>query len=290
MKLDANDKLQLSSDPKAGVEYRLESLSIDAVTGETTTTVEGMARFYLPATDDHKTKTVIGDNDLAIYAGDSYDIALDASEEGFAAYVYIRDASAPTSYEFEFGLPSGFKLSEDGEGGIEVLNVEGDVIGTVAPPWAVDANGDSAPTAYKLRDNVLVQTVEHVGAVYPVVSDPEVRWSWTSVTRHFYIGDEEEYSDLGDGLSEVEDFVEDYKREVCGTISTAISLTSFIKAIKSSPTSIPSAILSGLDRTINIACNMYIKPSANAMQDAVDEIREDVLSDPLPDRCEVQLQ
>ena len=78
-----------------------------------------------------------------------------------------------TSYEFEFGLPSG-----DGEGGIEVLNVEGDVIGTVAPPWAVDANGDSVPTAYKLRDNILARTVEHAGAVYPVVADPSVTLGW----------------------------------------------------------------------------------------------------------------
>ena len=178
IKLDANAKLQLSTNPKAGVEYRLESLTIDSATRVATTTVEGIARFYLPVTDDHRAKMVIGSNDMAIYPGESYDVALDASEDGFSAYMFIHDASAPTSYEFGFTLPSGFKLNEDGAGGIEILNADDDVVGSVAAPWAVDSKGDPVQTAYKLRDNALVQTVSHIGSAYPVVADPTYTLGW----------------------------------------------------------------------------------------------------------------
>ena len=49
-----------------------------------TTNLEGVARFYLPATDAHDVKSVTSGNDLAVYSGTSFDIALDASQEGFS--------------------------------------------------------------------------------------------------------------------------------------------------------------------------------------------------------------
>ena len=63
----------------------------------------------------------------------------------------VRDENAPVSYEFSHYLPAGFKLSEDGEGGIEVLNARQEVVGVIAAPWAVDANGVAVQTEYKLR-------------------------------------------------------------------------------------------------------------------------------------------
>lgn len=178
VKLSANDMLSASTDPKDGVAYRLESMSIDATTGEATTTLEGIARFYPPAMDSHDDKVILGNNDMVIYRGTTYDIALDAAENGFAFYVVVLNENAPTSYEFEFELPQGFTLREDGSGGIEILNVEGAVVGEVAPPWAADINGESVPTEYSLRDDMLVQTVEHIGAEYPVVADPTYTLGW----------------------------------------------------------------------------------------------------------------
>ena len=176
--LDANDKLQVPTDPKDGIVYQLGSKVLDMSTGEVTTNLEGVARFYLPATDAHDVKSVTSGNDLAVYSGTSYDIALDASQEGFSAYVVVRDENAPVSYEFSHDLPAGFKLSEDGEGGIEVLNARQEVVGVIAAPWAVDANEVAVQTEYKLRGGVLVQTVNHIGAAYPVVADPSVTLGW----------------------------------------------------------------------------------------------------------------
>lgn len=174
VKLDANDKLTIPTDPKGGVEYRIESVTIDGSTGTVTTASRGVARFHLPATDAHKDKTTIDGNGIAIYAGTSYHIALDAAQDGFSAYVAVNDSSAPTRYEFGYDLPSGFKLSEDGAGGVEILDSENEVVGDIAPPWAVDANGAAVATAFKLVDDDLIQTIQHSSAAYPVVADPRI--------------------------------------------------------------------------------------------------------------------
>lgn len=98
----------------AGLEYvkkasRLGSVTIydevDPDTGETTTWFEGTARFYLPVTDTHKDLKVHNNGDLAVYAGNSYHIAVDASQFGFAAYIGILNENAPTAYEFGYELP-----------------------------------------------------------------------------------------------------------------------------------------------------------------------------------------
>ena len=172
VKLPDNDKLTVPDDPKDGIAYRLEYETYDAETGETTTVLEGVARFYPPAKDTHDDKSVHDDGALAVYAGDSYSIAADASRYGFAAYVAIHDATAPTAYEFGYELPEGYKLSEDGRGGIKVINGEDIIVGAILAPWALDADGQQVPTTFKLRGDTLVQTVEHTEAAYPVVADP----------------------------------------------------------------------------------------------------------------------
>jgi hypothetical protein len=42
------------------------------------------------------------------------------------------------------------------------------------PPWAIDKNGKKIPTHYEIRENNVVQVVEHLGedTSYPVVADP----------------------------------------------------------------------------------------------------------------------
>ena len=174
VKLNANDKLTIPSDPKAGIAYQLESLHINVSTGETTTVSEGVARLRLPATDAHDNKAVLGKNDMVIYRGTGYDIALNATGTGFSSYIVVLDENAPTDYEFEVDLPNGYKLNEDGNDGIEILDPDNQIVGAMSAPWAVDAKGDDVATAYKLRGHKLVQTLSHRGAEYPVVADPDI--------------------------------------------------------------------------------------------------------------------
>ena len=174
VKLSDNDKLAIPTDPDDGITYQLESLHIDATTGEVTTISNGVAQLSLPVMDAHDNKAVLGENDMAIYRGTNYDIALDATDDGFASYIVVLNENAPTDYEFGVELPSGYKLSEDGSNGIEILDEENEIVGEITAPWAVDSNGDSVPTVFKLRGDALVQTLQHSGSSYPVVADPSV--------------------------------------------------------------------------------------------------------------------
>lgn len=46
------------------------------------------------------------------------------------------------------------------------------IVTAVAPAWALDANGESVPTQYRIEGTTLVQVIDHHGATYPVVGDP----------------------------------------------------------------------------------------------------------------------
>lgn len=91
---------------------------------------------------------------------------------GTRSYVVIDDATAPTRYEFELDLPRGSSLTLSKEGGVEAIDANGEPIVYVRPPWATDADGNDIPTRFTIDGTTVIQTIEHEGAVYPVVGDP----------------------------------------------------------------------------------------------------------------------
>ena len=125
----------------------------------------------------------------ARYGSGSYELVVETNETGAATFIEIADSSAPEEYVFEFDLPKGWMLKvHDQSGAVAILNDSGEVVGGIAPPWAVDADGNDVTTAFDVRGkNKLVQTVQHEGADYPVVADPSVTfgrnvytwwWGW----------------------------------------------------------------------------------------------------------------
>ena len=59
---------------------------------------------------------------------------------------------------------------------------EVETIATVAPAWAVDANGTNLETHYEVDGNTITQVVE-TNTAYPVTADPNwLWWAWTSAT------------------------------------------------------------------------------------------------------------
>ena len=274
VKLDANDKLTIPTDPKDGVAYQLQSININVSTGETTTVSEGVARLYPPATDAHDDKAVLGDKDMAIYRGTNYDIALDATDTGFSTYIVVLNENAPTDYEFEVDLPSGYKLSEDGNDGIEILNSDNDVVGTMSAPWAVDANGNEIDTVYKLRGDKLVQTLSHQGAEYPVVADPNfsfgvgiyVRWSLT----------DDEPEDVIDDVGDWNDTIADWNCRLYGGSLAAVSLGMFKTLAQLTATQ--AGTLLGL----NLFGDGIFCGSVNSDRDDVNDALDDI-EDAMPD-------
>ena len=161
-------------------------------------------------------------------------------------------SSAPTDYEFSFDLSGGVKLSEDGNGGIEVLNEANRVVGIVAPPWAVDSNGMTVETTFKLRDGILVQTVAHQGAAYPVVADPSFSVGWAIYARWY---------DLADDPEE--------------TIEDAEDLLELIAAANCAGAPIAGTVLAGLFGTVvgSIHCAM-VTLSVGESLDALEDIED----------------
>ncbi|MFV1991461.1 MAG: hypothetical protein ACC652_12050 [Acidimicrobiales bacterium] len=105
----------------------------------------------------------------------TFSLAVSLITDGAAALVEIPGPDAPTEYVFDFEMPSGWSLVERADGSLTFVDSEGDITGTIAPPWAVDADGNEVETSFALRGtNTLVQTVKHEGASYPVVADPSI--------------------------------------------------------------------------------------------------------------------
>ncbi|MGW5864258.1 hypothetical protein ACWFRJ_19060 [Streptomyces sp. NPDC055239] len=134
----------------------------------------------LPATKD--VEGVKAGAGTVVYrdAATSTDIAVQPTTDGGArTLVTLKDDQAPETHRFRLDLPQGTGITEDGEGGFELHHESADGVhlpaGTIAAPWAKDANGNAVPTSYKLDGDDIVQTVEtDEKTVFPVVADPKM--------------------------------------------------------------------------------------------------------------------
>ena len=282
VKLGDNDKLTIPTDPTDGIVYQLESLHLDTTTGRFSTVAEGEVRLSLPVMDAHDDKAVLGENDMAIYRGTDYDLAMDATDTGFASYIVVLNENAPTDYEFEVELPTGYKLSEDDSNGIEILSPDNDVVGIMSAPWAVDANGDQIDTVYKLRGDSLVQTLTHSGAAYPVVADPEVEIHWTYIARVYFPGSA---ADWHDEIDDAGDYVDSWTVTVCWSSATIAAINAAVAAFFAPNT--PNAVISAIIATFYCGATSLTAIQAN---DALEEIEDDFLSDPLEADCKIEIQ
>lgn len=81
------------------------------------------------------------------------------------------------SADFKISIPEGFKAEVVTDGSIRLRSNEANVfVPFVKAPWAVDANGKKLPTSYSISGDMITQTVETVGASFPVVADPSIQW------------------------------------------------------------------------------------------------------------------
>ncbi|MYE76420.1 MAG: hypothetical protein F4232_08435 [Acidimicrobiaceae bacterium] len=90
----------------------------------------------------------------------------------FLALLLIEGVEAAIEYRFENAIPEGHSALLHADGSVRFFDAAGAEAGGIAAPWAIDADGTAIPTSYALDGTALVQTVEHRGAVYPVVPDP----------------------------------------------------------------------------------------------------------------------
>ena len=95
----------------------------------------------------------------------------------FMVLLQIDSADDATEYRFDNAVPEGHTAELQPNGSVTFTDADGNETAVIAPPWAYDATGAAIPTSFALDGSTLVQTVEHQGAVYPVIADP-CGWSW----------------------------------------------------------------------------------------------------------------
>lgn len=121
------------------------------------------------------------------YNAESYTIAATTRESGVAnaLYAIIDSENAPTSFRFDVNVNGQPALLEKDGDRVLVRDSQGSLMNSIAPAWAVDAQGVAVPTRYEIDGSSLVQIVEHKGAAYPVVADPAAECDALSCTLWF---------------------------------------------------------------------------------------------------------
>lgn len=114
-----------------------------------------------------------------------YSIVTNELENGMQTLIHIDNAEAPTEYRFPLRVPDGAEIIPFTEGSADSVGIflDGDLLATIATPWAHDANGTPLETSLAVEDGTLVQIVEHdSNSVFPITADPQIDWGWEQTT------------------------------------------------------------------------------------------------------------
>lgn len=123
----------------------------------------------------------------------STDVVVQVLDDGTRIATVIGDAGAPTRYTYALDPGTVAHLEEDGSVSLTqeatlTLPDTGEtvtgpaMVGSIAAPWAVDAEGRPVPTHYEVNGSTVIQVVDHTtaGVTYPVVADPQFSRSWAN--------------------------------------------------------------------------------------------------------------
>ena len=107
------------------------------------------------------------------------------------ASVTIAGPTSPDQYRFPLSIEDGASLALQDDGSVAVskkVSYPGEagsvitrtvVTSTIAPPWAVNADGLAVPTRYSLEGSTLVQHVDlSATTAFPIVADPFWSTAW----------------------------------------------------------------------------------------------------------------
>ncbi len=100
-------------------------------------------------------------------------IAVTDEGGGGAFRSLIHIPNLESNGEFEFSFSNDMTLTYLPDGGVAVRDNDGDILGTLDAPWAIDATGASVKTWYEIRQSTIVQhVVPNSSTHFPVVADP----------------------------------------------------------------------------------------------------------------------
>lgn len=141
---------------------------------------------HVPGTGTDSTAAVSGDKAFFadVGSGPDTDLLVAPAPQGVELAFQLRSADSPADPTLALDLPAGAELrvhtqtppfAEGRAGAAEVVG-GGRTLATVAPPVAVDADGQPVAASYEARGNDLVVHVDHRGrdVRYPILVDPYV--------------------------------------------------------------------------------------------------------------------
>jgi hypothetical protein len=113
------------------------------------------------------------DGVMSAAVGSDYVAIAEPLEGGdFRMAVVLEDASAPTSLSYSFDLRIGVTPQPTADGGYSFVDASGQIVGGLAAPWALDANGHGVPVAYSFEGNTLTRIVTPTAeTAFPVVTN-----------------------------------------------------------------------------------------------------------------------
>lgn len=127
---------------------------------------------------------VARDGTVVYHSDGPVDLAVQAVDTGVRVQTVLADATAPTEFTYDF---DGLTPILNADGSV-TLTVPGDgfnvQLGSLAVPWALDANGAAVPTRFRVEGAAVIQEVDHLraGIAYPVVADPWYKYDCGIVT------------------------------------------------------------------------------------------------------------
>lgn len=141
----------------------------------------GDIRVSLPNAADAGSATKLADGTVVYPSKEGTADAVVPLSNGVQVLITIANSDAPTIYRNEVIMTSGQRLVETSDGGVQVIDDNGDPALILPAPWAKDANGRAVPTRYEIDESAVVQVVEHTtvsDVAYPVVADPTYYYWW----------------------------------------------------------------------------------------------------------------
>jgi len=141
---------------------------VDPSDGISVDSAAGTAAVFTPT--DSSLGDFVADGAVAVAAGDGYAAVAQPLEDGdFRLAVVLEDASAPTQLSYNVALDPGVLPVQRLDGGFDFVDANGQMVGGIGAPWAVDAAGSFVPVGYSFNGNTLTRAVyTNDGTVYPV--------------------------------------------------------------------------------------------------------------------------
>lgn len=123
------------------------------------------------------TPGVIADSTYVAFHDKNANAAVTAEivEGGVRLHSVTGSKSSPHSFDYDIELPPGTTWEQYEDYSIVFTDSNGELLSAIAPPWALDAAGQSIPTTFEFDGATLTQHIlpdESQSVAYPVVADP----------------------------------------------------------------------------------------------------------------------